>query len=160
MRQFIFVVAIMMALTSCLSHKSIALKNKYEDDGYSFDKKSTSDLNAKLTIALKAQNAVIKSEYQNHIIAEIKETKWQWENEQKEGAYVVLRKFKDVGANKVKKPKEVISTWDIVYNAEQQKLVIKLSNVTATYVAGTYVTDPDAGHSLGNFEKILAATIE
>jgi len=97
------------------------------------------------------------------ITAELHQTKWAWERKgyaDNNKAYVVIKKYYDIGANKLWRPLDVISTWKISVSQEKNIYFIKLVDVVANYRSVHYVSEHHAGVSLGNFEKVISETIK
>jgi len=165
MKQLLFISLISLLQFSCISYSYIPLKSNYANDGVSFESKAQDDLfNKTRSIVRELDGSIMREERQSGIDViqfEIKKTSWTWENSKgldKPDAYLVIKKFRDIGANEVRKPLSLVSTWKVQITGS--KIEIKLLDAVANYYSGKKLTDTDAGYSLGNLERIIKERLD
>lgn len=157
MKKLLVILIAPLIQSSCISYSYIPLKTNYTNDGFSFQS-NTDDLFGKLlSIVNDVTGTVMKEDKQEGIIQfELRGTSWTWETVkglEKPDAYLVIKKFRDIGAQQIKKPLSLVSTWKIQVTGN--KVEIKLLSAVANYYSGKILTDTDAGYSLGNLERTI-----
>ena len=158
--KLIFITAIIFSLSACRTMER--LEGNY-DTSPRRCYYTTDSLFYNVKKALEEEGAKITDEDAVSITAELHNTKWAWERKgyaDNDKAYVVIKKYYDIGANKLWRPLDVISTWKISISQEKNIYFIKLVDVVANYRSVHYVSEHHAGVTLGGFEKIIAGKIK
>lgn len=162
MKKVLFVIAVSFLLQSCLSYGSAPLKSNYANDGIEFKASGNVFENVKKVVI--DLGMIIKNEDQTNgkIIAVLSKTSWTWETKGKldnPKATAVIKRFKNIGANKIARPISVITTWSIIVFPDN-KVSVKAIDVTANYKVPQSVTDINAGYSIGNMESKIEQSMK
>lgn len=111
----------------------------------------------KLKRSFAAQGATVIDDDSAAMTAVLHHTSWTWEKRNKTphngNAYVVIKKYYDIGSNRNYKPLDVVSTWMVSVTNDKHEYVIKLADVEVQYKSVHYVVEHKAGVSLGNLER-------
>lgn len=157
MKSALIVTSIVFIFTSCRAY--IPLKNETANIGLRYQT-SSDDIIVSIKNALLAENAVIVDQDASTITAELHKSKWAWETKKgkpdNSTGYVVVKKLYDIGANQVRRPKEVTTIWTFSIGPDRKSYLVKMTDAVSIYYNGT----ERSGYSTGLFEKMIAAQLK
>lgn len=110
---------------------------------------------------LEADNAKVTHADSVLLTAEMPNFKWAWEK--KDGspdnktAIVVISKQYDIGANRIKKPKSVTTSWVVTLAEDKKSYTIKLENASSIYPKDIKA---NTGYSTALYEEKIAGLVK